>query len=353
MVSEAPPFWWSKIGWQALALYPASFIYSRIAGYRMAHARRLPVDCPVICVGNFTAGGAGKTPTAIAIAEAAAGLGCKPGLLSRGYGGLIDKTTVVDPHHHRAADVGDEPLLLARAGLTVISRNRADGAKKLIAEGADVIIMDDGFQSGRIAIDYALIVVDGRRGLGNGLAIPSGPLRAPLKEQLKHVTGLLAVTGGEAADRFIRHMARTGKPAFEATVRARNPDDVRGEKVLAFAGIADPGKFFKSLEDAGADVAIARTFPDHHHFGEDEIASLLADAEYHGLVLATTAKDFVRLSGHQGPASELAGRCRVLDIEMAFDDPAAPGLIVEEAIMRYRARRFGGTPVKKGDGKRM
>ena len=352
MVSEAPPFWWSKIGWQALALYPASLIYSRVAGYRMAHARRLPVDSPVICIGNFTAGGAGKTPTAIAIARAAAALGHKPGLLSRGYGGLIDKTTIVDPQHHRAADVGDEPLLLARAGLTVIARNRADGARRLIAEGADLIIMDDGFQSGRIAVDYALIVVDGRRGLGNGLAIPSGPLRAPLKEQLKHVTGLLAVTGGQAAERFIRHMARTGRPTFEATVRARNPDDFRGEKVLAFAGIADPGKFFKSLKDAGADIAVTRTFPDHHHFGEDEIASLLQDAEYNGLVLATTEKDYVRLLGHQGAASELAKRCRVLEIDMAFDDPAAPGRIVDEAFKRFRQRRFGGKPTPKDDPKR-
>ncbi len=123
----------------------------------------------------FTVGGAGKTPTAIALAHAATAAGYKPGLLSRGYSGLISKPTIVDPHHHRAVDVGDEPLLLARAGLTVVARNRLEGAKTLIAEGADIIIMDDGFQSARIAIDYALVVVDGKRGIGNGMVIPSGP----------------------------------------------------------------------------------------------------------------------------------------------------------------------------------
>ena len=216
MVSESPPFWWKKIGWQAALLSPASLIYGAIAGRNMRRARRAPVDCPVICVGNFTVGGAGKTPTAITLAKAAAALGHKPGILSRGYSGMISKPTVVDPQHYRAVDVGDEPLLLARAGLTVVARNRLEGAKKLLAEGADLIIMDDGFQSARIAIDYALVVVDGKRGIGNGLVVPSGPVRAPLKEQLNHVTTLLAVSGGPAADPFIRRMGRAGRQVLDA-----------------------------------------------------------------------------------------------------------------------------------------
>ncbi len=251
MVSESPPFWWTKIGWQALLLSPATLIYGAIAGRNMRRARRAPVDCPVICVGNFTVGGAGKTPTAIAIARAAVELGYKPGLLSRGYSGMISKPTIVDPHHHRAVDVGDEPLLLARAGLTAVARNRLEGARKLIAEGADLIIMDDGFQSARIAIDYALVVVDGKRGIGNGLVVPSGPVRAPLKEQLRHVTTLLAVSGGAAADPFIRRMSRAGKPVLEAAVGPVNGTEFAGKRVFAFAGIADPTKFYKSLADAG------------------------------------------------------------------------------------------------------
>jgi len=150
MVSEAPPFWWTRPDWRAYALWPVSRLYGLVAGRRMRKARRADVPVPVICVGNFTVGGAGKTPTAIAIARAAKARGLKPGFLSRGYGGTLDVTTVVDPHHHRARAVGDEPLLLAREALTVISRKRAKGAMKLVEEGADLIIMDDGFQSGSL-----------------------------------------------------------------------------------------------------------------------------------------------------------------------------------------------------------
>lgn len=341
MVSEAPPFWWTKIGPQAVLLWPASLAYGAVAGWRMRRARRSPVDVPVICIGNFTVGGAGKTPTAIAIARAAEALGYRPGLLSRGYGGLMSKPTVVDPHHHRAVDVGDEPLLLARAGMTVVARNRLEGARRLIAEGADLIIMDDGFQSARIAIDYALIVVDGRRGIGNGLTVPAGPVRAPLTEQLRHVTALLAVSGGTAADPFIRRMSRGGRPVLEAMVAPTNAAEFADARLLAFAGIADPSKFYASLEQSGAEIVTRRAFPDHHHFADDEINSLLADADRDGLTLATTAKDHVRLGGHHGPAETLAERAKVLEIEMAFDDPAAPRLIVEQAFSNYRKRKFG------------
>jgi tetraacyldisaccharide 4'-kinase len=342
MVSEAPPFWWTKIGWQAVALYPASLVYGLISGSRMARAKRIPVDCPVICVGNFTAGGAGKTPTVIALARAAKSMGLKPGLLSRGYGGLIDHTTVVDPHHHNARGVGDEPLLLAREAPTVISRNRVDGARRLIAEGADLIIMDDGFQSARIAIDYALIVVDGMRGLGNGLPIPSGPVRAPLKEQVRHVTALLAVGGGNAADPFVRRMSRVGKPSYQAVVATRNAETFAGKKVMAFAGIADPGKFFRSLEAAGAEIAVTRTFPDHHYLDDFEIDTLLKDAAAQDLLLVTTAKDHVRLQGGHGKSEDLAERAKVLEVAMTFDDPAVPASIIGEALKTYRKRKLLG-----------
>ncbi|MFN3635866.1 MAG: tetraacyldisaccharide 4'-kinase, partial [Rhizobium rhizophilum] len=166
MVSEAPPFWWTKTGWQAICLYPLSFVYGRISGAVMRHRRGHVLPVPVICIGNFTIGGAGKTPTAIAIARAAKAKGLTPGFLSRGYGGSLDVTTVVDPQHHRSTAVGDEPLLLAREALTVISRRRVAGADKLVTEGVDLVIMDDGFQSARLLVDYALIVVDSMRGIG-------------------------------------------------------------------------------------------------------------------------------------------------------------------------------------------
>lgn len=344
MVSEAPPFWWTKIGWQAAALYPVSLIYGAIAGSAMNRAKRSPVECPVICVGNFTAGGAGKTPTVIALARAAKDMGLKPGLLSRGYGGLIDQTTVVDPQHHNARGVGDEPLLLAREALTVISRNRIEGARKLIAAGADLIIMDDGFQSARISIDFSLIVIDGKRGIGNGLVIPAGPVRAPIKVQMRHLSALLAVGNGDRADPFIRQMARAGKQIYQANVALRNGAEFSGQKVLAFAGIADPGKFFASLAEAGADIVATRAFADHHYLDDDEISALLATADRDGLMLATTAKDHVRLAGQHGKAGDLASdltdRAKILEIAMAFDDPATPRAIIEAAVNAYRKRRL-------------
>jgi tetraacyldisaccharide 4'-kinase len=340
MVSEAPPFWWTKSDWRAWALFPISFLYGRVAGYRMAHARRASVPIPVICVGNFTVGGAGKTPTALAIARASKAKGLKPGFLSRGYGGSLDVTTVVDLDHHRAVAVGDEPLLLAREALTVISRRRVEGAQRLVKEGADLIIMDDGFQSARLAIDYALLVIDATRGLGNGHIVPGGPVRAPIRQQMRYATALLKVGNGSAADRIVRMAARAAKPYLTASLKVRGDNDLAGRDVLAFAGIADPAKFFRTVESLGARIVVAKSFGDHEHLTDDEIDDILATAEREGLQIVTTSKDFVRLAGHHGQAEQLASRSRVIEVEMAFEDHLAPSLIVARAIDACRERRL-------------
>jgi tetraacyldisaccharide 4'-kinase len=340
MVSEAPPFWWTKPDWRAWALFPISFIYGRIAGYRMANARRASVPVPVICVGNFTVGGAGKTPTALTLGRAARQKGLKPGFLSRGYGGSMDVTTVVDPKHHRASAVGDEPLLLAREALTVVSRRRAEGAARLVKEGVDLIIMDDGFQSGRLAIDYALVVIDTVRGVGNGHIVPGGPVRAPLRMQLRQATALLKVGSGNAADRIVRMAARAGKPFFAASLKPRDQAELKGRKVLAFAGIADPRKFFRTVEEIGAPVVAERSFGDHQHLSDDEIDEILTTATAEELEIVTTAKDFARLVGHNGRGAELMRRCRVIDVDMTFVDHRAPPLIIERAIEACTERRL-------------
>jgi tetraacyldisaccharide 4'-kinase len=306
----------------------------------MANGKRATVPVPVICVGNFTVGGAGKTPTALTIARAAKAKGLKPGFLSRGYGGSLDVTTVVDPAHHRAVAVGDEPLLLAREALTVISRRRVEGAQRLVKEGADLIIMDDGFQSARLAIDYALLVIDATRGLGNGHIVPGGPVRAPIRQQLRYATALLKVGTGTAADKIVRIAARAAKPYFTAALKVSAGADLAGHSVLAFAGIADPSKFFRTVESVGAHIAVRRSFGDHEHLTEDEIDDILGTAEREGLQIVTTSKDFVRLAGHHGKAEELAARCRVIEVEMAFADHLAPTLIVDRAIEACRERRL-------------
>ncbi|SMF44957.1 lipid-A-disaccharide kinase [Xaviernesmea oryzae] len=340
MVSEAPPFWWTKADWRAWALSPFSFIYGRIAGRRMARARRAGVPLPVICVGNFTVGGAGKTPTALALARAAKEKGLKPGFLSRGYGGSIDVTTVVDPAHHRAEAVGDEALLLAREALTVISRGRVDGALKLAEQGADLIIMDDGFQSARLVLDFALVVVDTVRGIGNGHLVPGGPVRAPIPEQMRQLSAILKVGSGDAADRLVRQAARAGKQVYVATLKPRENREIAGKPLLAFAGIADPQKFYRTVRELGGEIRRERAFPDHHYFSEDEIAGLLDDAAKENLTLVTTAKDAVRLAGHHGRMEELAGKAKVVEVDMAFDDPLALSKIIDTAIANFRARRI-------------
>ncbi|UXS30881.1 tetraacyldisaccharide 4'-kinase [Agrobacterium tumefaciens] len=338
MVSEAPPFWWQKAGWQAWLLSPFSLLYGKIAGRRMRTAKRASVSVPVICIGNFTVGGAGKTPTAMAIARAAAAKGLKPGFLSRGYGGTLDVTTLVDPGQHRSADVGDEPLLLAREAVTVISRKRVEGAHRLVKEGVDLIIMDDGFQSARLTLDYALVVIDTLRGIGNGHLVPGGPVRAPLAEQMRQMTGLLKVGNGHAADPLVRQAAKAAKPVFVAAITPQEPQDFRGSRVLAYAGIADPAKFYRTVEALGGDIVLQRSFPDHHHFSDDEIADLLADAARQNLQLVTTAKDAVRLNGHHGRAEELLWNSLVIEIDMVFDDPNAAATIIDTAVANCRAR---------------
>ncbi|WP_137132391.1 tetraacyldisaccharide 4'-kinase [Rhizobium sp. FY34] len=338
MVSEAPPFWWSKPDWRAWSLWPISYLYGRVAGRRMAKARPPGVAVPVFCVGNFTVGGAGKTPTAIAIARAARAKGLTPGFLSRGYGGSLDVTTLVDPQHHRAEAVGDEPLLLAREAMTVISRRRFEGAERLVAEGCTFIIMDDGFQSARLKLDYALVVVDSVRAIGNGHLVPGGPLRAPLGEQMRQMSALLKVGCSDAADQLVRRASRAGKPVQVASLVPRPHPQVTGARVLAFAGIADPQKFYRTAASLGAELVATRAFPDHHYFTEDEIADLLRDAEKEGLLLVTTAKDAMRLAGHRGAAEQLLQRAQVIEVDMVFDDPQAPHKMIDEAITRAKAR---------------
>ncbi|KGD86138.1 tetraacyldisaccharide 4'-kinase [Rhizobium sp. YS-1r] len=340
MVTEAPPFWWTKADWRVWGLFPFSFLYGRIAGRRMARAHRASVPVPVLCVGNFTVGGAGKTPTAIALARAAREKGLKPGFLSRGYGGSLDVTTVVDPAHHRAEAVGDEALLLCREALTVISRTRVDGARKLVEEGVDLIIMDDGFQSARLALDFALVVIDTVRGIGNGHLVPGGPVRAPIAEQMRQLSAILKVGTGEAADKLVRQAARAGKQVYVAALKPREVPEIADRPLLAFAGIADPEKFYRTVKQIGGRIMIERAFPDHHYFSEDEIADLLDDAAKENLTLVTTAKDAVRLAGHHGRMEELAQKAKVVEVDMTFDDPQAPGKMIDTAIANFRERRL-------------
>jgi tetraacyldisaccharide 4'-kinase len=307
----------------------------------MRTAPREKIPAPVLCVGNLTVGGSGKTPVAIALARQAAAMGLTPGILSRGHGGSVSgHPHLVDPDHDSARHVGDEPMLLARAAPVAVSADRAAGARALIAQGCDFLIMDDGFQSARIHIDYALIVVDARRGVGNGHVIPAGPMRAGLTEQMRFTDAVLKVGEGDGANRVLRQAARAGRAFFEAHVLARPPQGIAGARCLAFAGIGDPGKFFDTVAAVGGEVAVARSFGDHHFYSAFDAEDLLATAEAQGLTIVTTAKDAVRLD-HGGEAiAALKRQAKVIEIEAVFDIASAPRAIVSETLEAWRRRRL-------------
>lgn len=338
MATEAPPFWWQRPDWRAYGLYPASAVYGAVASRRLRNAPRRPVEAPVLCIGNFTVGGAGKTPTAIAFASAARSMGLSPGFLSRGHGGAFSKPHIVDLAHDSARHVGDEPLLLADHAPVAVTPNRAEGAKLLVEHGCDFVIMDDGFQSARIHIDYALIVVDSVRGLGNGHVIPGGPLRAPLVDQLRFADGVLRMGDGEAADVVVRMAARANKPVFEASTRVRGDGDMAGRKVLAFAGIGDPDKFFATVEGLGAEIVARRSFPDHHPYRREDREDLTTQADKAGLELVTTEKDAVRF--RHGTADETAflARLNVVRIETVFEIDGTARRIIDETLDAWRKR---------------
>ncbi len=343
MVTEAPPFWWRESDWRAWLLLPFSSAYGAVARHRLVNAPRHPVDAPVLCVGNLTVGGSGKTPLAIALANHARGMMLKPGFLSRGHGGSVGAPHLVDADHDSARHVGDEPLLLARAAPTAVTADRRAGAELLLSEGCDFIIMDDGFQSARIHIDYSLIVVDARRGIGNGHVIPAGPMRAALVDQMRFADGVLRLGEGEAAEKVIRHASRAGRPVYDATIRAAAPPAIAGRGCLAFAGIGDPQKFFDTVANVGARAEITSNFPDHHFYSDYDIEELVQTAEARDLLLATTAKDAARLAHGSEAMEEFRRRLHVIDVEVTFEVDQTPRTIIEDTLAEWRRRRLRQT----------
>ncbi|KAB2687600.1 tetraacyldisaccharide 4'-kinase [Brucella pseudogrignonensis] len=338
MASEAPPFWWDKPNWRAYGLAPLSWIYGAVAGRRLLKAEPPKVPAPVLCIGNFTVGGAGKTPTAIAFAKAAKERGLHPGIVSRGYGGNYKGLHIVDPSADSARHVGDEPLLLARHAPVALCPDRLKSALELHQRGCDFIIMDDGFQSARLHTDFSLLAVDSTRGIGNGKVIPAGPLRAPLTDQMRKTDAVLRIGKGAEADFVVRQASRAGRAVYEAQLQPSSSADVAGNRWLAFAGIGNPSKFFASVQQAGGEVAEGKTFPDHYSYQPDDIAKLIETAEKLGVGLITTAKDHVRLVTMSDVPNAFIRNLAVLDVDLAFERKDAIGRILDTAIERFKVR---------------
>jgi len=323
-VRAAPSFWWrAKPGPISWALAPIAGAYGLAAGMMMRRKPRLKASVPVVCVGNFVVGGAGKTPTALALARIARSCGLQPGFLTRGYGGNERGPLVVDPESHSSERVGDEALLLAAAAPTVVAHDRPAGATLLADGGVDFIVMDDGFQNPSLAKDLVFAAVDSDVGLGNRMVLPAGPMRAPLGVQLRLADALVVVGGGEAADPLVRAAARAGRAILHARLKPVRVRAWRKTPILAYAGIGRPEKFFASLADIKAPVAKTMAFADHHRYTEVEAERLIAHADAAGLRLVTTEKDLARLTGAGGAAGRLRDRSEAFAVTLEFENSVA------------------------------
>lgn len=325
---KAPDFWWGRPGIRSFLLAPLGWVIGAKTAARM-HRRGDEPPIPVVCIGNFVVGGAGKTPTAIALSRVVRAAGMKPCFLTRGYGGSLKGPLVADRMTHSASMIGDEALLLARWAPTIVSRYRPEAYDLLATIGADICIMDDGFQNPSVVKTLSLVVVDGAVGIGNGRCMPAGPLRAPFAAQLPFADAVVVLGGGKGAVPTIRAAARAGKPVIRAELAQRGLDVFAGRKVLAYAGIGRPDKFFDQLRDGGVDVVETRAFPDHHPYTGLEAREIMTAADRLGAALVTTEKDAVRLAhAAAGPRAELASRSVAVGVDCVFEnDDQVAGMI--------------------------
>jgi tetraacyldisaccharide 4'-kinase len=310
---QAPDFWYANPNETvAFVLRPLGWLYAFIGKLRRAMTSPFRAPVPVICVGNLTAGGTGKTPLAIAIGQRLTARGLKVAFLSRGYGADVPGAMIVDPAQDLAKDVGDEPLLLAQHAMTVVSPDRPAGARLAVSRGAQVIVMDDGFQNPSLGKDLSFVVVDAAKGFGNGCVIPAGPLRENIEDGLQRANAMIFMGQGSAT-------VPDTKPLLKAELVPLDGEAQRlsGKAFVAFAGIGLPQKFFDTAMACGAHVKATRSFPDHHAFSEDDLDLLRNLAKVNNARLLTTEKDWLRLPPAVRPDVE------VLKVQAQFDSTSA------------------------------
>ncbi len=303
------PSHWQHKNLLSYALLPLGFLYAQATALRLKLKKSKSVSIPVICIGNLTAGGTGKTPTAIAIADIIQKLGKKPFFVSRGYGGNLSGV-IVDTQKHTPAQVGDEPLLLAQKAGVSINADRHQAAKKAIENGAEVIIMDDGFQNPSLKKDLSFLVFDGGSGIGNAFPLPAGPLRESFAKGLKRADAAIII----GDDKTNLQAKLKNIPVFKAKISSQSPN-LGNKSMIAFAGIGRPQKFYDSLLAENVNVVKTIDFPDHHFYTEQELNDLLSLAQQQNAGLITTSKDWVKIPPHLQP------HFQVLEIFIEWEKP--------------------------------
>ena len=322
-----PPSWWQNETGHILPKYlnPLGQLYGQVVKARFRYTTPYQSKIPVICIGNFTLGGTGKTPIAIKFADILQELGWQPSFLSRGYKGKISGPVLVDPQYHNAVDVGDEPMLLAEHAPTIIAKKRVDGIWLIEQRSSNIVIMDDGFQNPTIRKNLSFIALDSATALGNGRIFPAGPLRAPLEFQLAKADAII-LTGTSNSNKAriteqLHQLYRYKKPILRGRLAPSEDTTWLNEKpILAYAGIGRPEKLFQSLEQAGGKVIRRIPFPDHHKFTAKDANHLTRLALADDLQLVTTQKDFIRINetdNHQLRA--LKRMSRAFPVEFVFE----------------------------------
>ncbi len=284
---KKPKFWEENSSAKSALLLPVAVLYQAASALRTKLVKPYCASIPVICVGNVTIGGAGKTPLTILLVELLKAHNKNPCIISRGYGGSLRKNTIVEAHHF-AKQVGDEPKMLSQYATCIIGANRRKSADMAVAIGADIIIMDDGLQNPSLHKDLSFLTIDGGYGFANGRVFPSGCLREPLASALAKVQACVLI--GKDTSGALNQLPRN-LPLIRASMELH----MTAQKVVAFCGIARPQKFYNSLCDAGFEICATHDFPDHHFFNEHELQKLATNAQYHDAILVTTQKDYVRL----------------------------------------------------------
>ncbi len=323
---KSPDFWYRPVDWRARALSPLGSIYAKATARRIIKANPIKLDVPVICVGNINVGGTGKTPTVIALVERLRGSGLTPHIVSKGYGGRLDGPVQVNERTHSANDVGDEPLLLSAFAPTWVSKDRTQGGQAAVAAGAEVILLDDGHQNPSIHKDLSLVVVDAMRGFGNKRVLPSGPLREPVEAGLARADALLSIGNQKAQARFagLNDLPARLPHLTGQLTPLQTGMDWADMRVLAFAGIGMPDKFFATLKGLGADVVHQEPLDDHQTLSDALLSRLASEATTLGAQLVTTEKDAVRL-----PAS-FKSQVLTLPVRLAVEDWAAFDVLLQK-----------------------